>query len=264
MADARNNWEGRTVNEIFPLRRFLGSSNHSTVFLTESSVEGFLNAAIKLVPVVDPAHNQAQLWHWKTAATFSHPHLMRLLDCGQCELDGEQLLFVVMEYAEESLSQILPYRSLGPDEVQELLVPTLDALALLHGDKWIQGQLKPSNFLVVNDQLKLAVDTVRPVGVSQVARRRSSSIYEPPESDSGTVSPASDIWALGVTMTEALTQYPPTWLGGRTDPPTFPTNLPPQFADTIQRCFSPNPVDRPTVAQLQVRTKPGGPAPPVQ
>ena len=263
MADVRNNWEGRTVNEIFPLRRFLGSSNHSTVFLTESSVEGFLNAAIKLVPVVDPAHSQAQLWHWKTAATFSHPHLMRLLDCGQCELDGEQLLFVVMEYAEESLSQILPYRALGPDEVQELLVPTLDALAFLHGDKWTQGQLKPSNFLVVNDQLKLAVDTVRPVGVSQVARRRLS-IYEPPESDNGTVSPASDIWALGVTMTEALTQYPPTWLGGRTDPPTFPTNLPPEFADTIQRCFSPNPADRPTVAQLQARTKPGRPVPPVQ
>jgi len=263
MADVRNNWEGRTVNEIFPLRRFLGSSNHSTVFLTESSVEGFLNAAIKLVPVVDPAHSQAQLWHWKTAATFSHPHLMRLLDCGQCELDGEQLLFVVMEYAEESLSQILPYRALGPDEVQELLVPTLDALAFLHGDKWTQGQLKPSNFLVVNDQLKLAVDTVRPVGVSQVARRRLS-IYEPPESDNGTVSPASDIWALGVTMTEALTQYPPTWLGGRTDPPTFPTNLPPEFADTIQRCFSPNPADRPTVAQLQARTRPGRPVPPVQ
>ena len=68
---------------------------------------------------------------------------MRLLDCGQCELDGEQLLFVVMEYAEESLSQILPYRALGPDEVQELLVPTLDALAFLHSEKWIQGQLKP-------------------------------------------------------------------------------------------------------------------------
>jgi TonB family protein len=263
MAEVRNNWEGRTVNEIFPLRRFLGSSNHSTVFLTESSVEGFLNAAIKLVPVVDRAQIPAQLWQWQAAATFSHPHLMRLLDCGQCELDGEQLLFVVMEYAEESLSQILPYRALGPDEVQELLVPTLDALAFLHGDNWIQGQLKPSNFLVVNDHLKLAVDTIRPVGVSQLARRRPS-IYEPPESDSGNVSPASDIWALGVTMTEALTQYPPTWLGGRTDPPTFPTNLPPQFADTIQRCFSPNPADRPTVAQLQVRTKPARSAPPVQ
>jgi eukaryotic-like serine/threonine-protein kinase len=259
MAEVRNNWEGRSVNELFPLRRFLGSSNHSSVFLTESSVEGFLNAAIKLVPV-DPERRQQQLWQWKTASTFSHPHLMRLLDSGQCELDGQAFLFVVMEYAEESLSQILPYRSLGPDEVQELLVPTLDALAFLHREKWIQGQLKPSNFLVVNDHLKLAIDTIRPVGVSQMAPRRPS-IYDPPESDDGDVSPASDIWALGVTMTEALTQYPPTWLAGRRDPPTFPTNLPPEFADTVQRCLNPNPDERPTVAQLQVKTKPRSASP---
>jgi serine/threonine-protein kinase len=261
MAEVRNNWEGRTINEVFPLRRFLGSSNHSSVFLTESTVEGFLNAAIKLVPM-DPERRQQQLWQWKTAATFSHPHLMRLLDSGQCELDGQTFLFVVMEYAEESLSQILPYRSLGPDEVQELLVPTLDALAFLHREKWIQGQLKPSNFLVVNDHLKLAIDTIRPVGVSQMAPRRPS-IYDPPESDDGEVSPASDIWALGVTMTEALTQYPPTWLAGRRDPPTFPTNLPPAFADTVQHCLDPNPDERPTVAQLQVKTKPRS-APPAQ
>ena len=254
MAEVRNNWEGRTVNGSFPLRRFLGSSNHSSVFLTESPVEGFLNAAIKLVPV-DPARSQQQLWQWKTASTFSHPHLMRLLDSGQCELDGQPLLFVVMEYAEESLSQILPYRALGPDEVQELLVPTLDALAFLHREKWIQGQLKPSNFLVVNDHLKLAIDTIRPVGVAQMAPRRPS-IYEPPESDEGTVSAAGDIWALGVTVTEALTQYPPHWLGGRTDPPTFPTNLPPEFAEIIQSCLNPNPDERPTVAQLQVKTRP--------
>lgn len=258
MAEVRNNWEGRTVNEVFPLRRFLGSSNHSSVFLTESSVEGFLNAAIKLVPV-EPERRQQQLWQWKTAATFSHPHLMRLLDSGQCELDGQTLLYVVMEYAEESLSQILPYRALGPDEVQELLVPTLDALAFLHRENWVQGQLKPANFLVVNDQLKLAIDTIRPIGGAPVGPRRPS-IYDPPESDDGNVSAAADIWALGVTMTEALTQYPPTWLHGRKDPPTFPTNLPPEFADTIERCLNPNPDERPTVAELLVSTKPGTPA----
>jgi TonB family protein len=262
MAEVRNNWEGQIINGAFPLRRFLGSSNHSSVFLTESTVEGFLNAAIKIVPA-DPAHSSVQLWQWKTAATFSHPHLIRLLDSGQCELDGGSFLFVVMEYAEESLSQILPYRALGPDEVRELLVPTLDALAFLHGENWVQGQLKPSNFLVVNDQLKLATDTIRPVAVSQVGPPRPS-IYEPPEADAGEVSAASDIWALGVTMTEALTQYPPTWLSGRDDEPSLPTNLPPTFADTVQRCLSRNPADRPTVAQLQIQTKPAQLPPPEQ
>jgi TonB family protein len=261
MAEVRNNWEGQIINGIFPLRRFLGSSDHSSVFLTQSAVEGFLNAAIKIVPA-DPEHSPVQLWHWKTAATFSHPHLIRLLDCGQCEMDGRQFLFVVMEYAEESLSQVLPYRALGPDEVRELLVPTLDALAFLHRESWVQGQLKPSNFLVVNDHLKLATDTIRPVAVSRVGLAHPS-IYEPPESDEGDVSAAGDIWALGVTMVEALTQYPPTWLNGRGEAPSFPTNLPPTFAATVQRCLSRDPADRPTVAELQSQTRPTEAAPPV-
>jgi TonB family protein len=262
MAEVRNNWEGQIINGVFPLRRFLGSSNHSSVFLTESAVEGFLNAAIKVVPA-DPAHSQAQLWQWKTAATFSHPNLIRLLDSGQCTLDGQPFLFVVMEYAEESLSQILPYRALGPDEVRELLVPTLDALAFLHRENWVQGQLKPANFLVVNDQLKLATDTIRPVAVSRLGPPRPS-IYEPPEADAGEVSAASDVWALGVTVVEALTQFPPTWLNGRNDEPSLPANLPPTFFDTVQRCLSRNPADRPTVAELQVQTKPEQSAPPAQ
>jgi TonB family protein len=261
MDEVRNNWEGQIINGVFPLRRFLGSSDHSSVFLTESAVEGFFNAAIKIVPA-DPAHSPVQLWHWKTAATFSHPHLIRLLDCGQCEMDGRQFLFVVMEYAEESLSQILPYRALGPDEVRELLVPTLDALAFLHRENWVQGQLKPSNFLVVNDQLKLATDTIRPVAVSRVGLAHPS-IYEPPESDNGDVSAAGDVWALGVTMVEALTQYPPTWLNGRGEAPSFPTNLPQTFAATVQRCLSRDPADRPTVAELRTQTKPTEAAPPV-
>jgi TonB family protein len=267
MAEVRNNWEGQVINGVFPLRRFLGASDHSSVFLTESRSEGFLNAAVKIVPA-DPALSEVQLWHWRTAATFSHPHLIRLLDSGQWEMEGRQFLFVVMEYAEETLSQILPYRALAPDEARELLVPTLDALAFLHRDNWVQGQLKPSNFLVVNDQLKLATDTIRPIALATASIARPS-IYDPPESETGEDSAAGDIWALGVTLVEALTQYPPTWPAGRSEPPTLPTNLPPTFLDTVQRCLSRNPADRPTVAELQAQTRPtaaavqSGPSAPV-
>src|SRR5215813_512298 len=118
MGEAWTQWEGQVVNGLYPLRRFLNASDHSSVFLTESPTEGFLNAAIKLVPA-DAASTERQLWHWKTAATFSHPHLMRLLESGQCEIQGRQLLFVVMEYAEENLSQVLPYRALEPGEIRE-------------------------------------------------------------------------------------------------------------------------------------------------
>jgi TonB family protein len=254
MTETWTQWEGQVVNGIYPLRRFLNASEHSSVFLTESTTEGFLNAAIKLIPA-DPALTKLQLWHWKTAATFSHPHLIRLLDSGQCEIAGRPLLFVVMEYAEETLSQILPIRALEPGEVRELLVPTLDALAFLHRENWVQGQLKPSNFLVVNDQLKLASDTFRPAGASTELGPRLS-MYDPPETERGEVSAAADVWGLGVTLVEALTQSAPTWPNGRSELPSLPANLPASFVDTVQRCLSLNPAHRPTIADLQAQTKP--------
>src|SRR5437016_5482355 len=96
MTEAWTQWEGQVVNGVYPLCRFRNASDPSSVFLTESTTEGFLNAAIKLVPAVDPELTAVQLWHWKTAATFSHPHLIRLLDAGQCEIEGRPFLFVVM------------------------------------------------------------------------------------------------------------------------------------------------------------------------
>jgi TonB family protein len=267
VAAAWTQWEGQVVNGVYPLRRFLNATDHSSVFLTESTTEGFLNAAIKLI-AADPARVDVQLWQWKTASTFSHPHLMRLLDSGQCEIDGRRLLFVVMEYAEETLSQVLPYRALAVDEVRELLVPTLEALAFLHRENWVQGQLKPSNFLVVNDQLKLAMDTLRPAGVAGEPLTQPS-LYDPPEARQGVTSLATDVWALGVTLVEALTQHPPSWPQGPTQAPSLPANLPPAFLDTVQRCLSVDPENRPSVADLQQSTQPApaaqpSPAPPPQ
>jgi TonB family protein len=253
MTEVWTKWEGEVVNETFPLRRFLRGSDHSGVFLTEYKAQNIADAAIKIVPA-DPASTEAQLSHWRTAATLSHPHLIRLLDSGRCQLGGRQFLFVVMEYAEETLSQILPSRPLTPDEVREMLLPTLDVLAFLHRKNFVQGQLKPPNFLVVDDQLKLASDTIRPAGESTTGIA-TASLYDPPEAKNGRISAAGDIWALGITMVEALTQCPPAWPDESSEIASLPTNLPPTFVETVRRCLSRNPADRPTIADLESQIK---------
>src|SRR6266700_5789749 len=126
MTEVWKKWEGQAVNGVFPLRRFLGSSDHSGVFLTEYAAPDPVNAAIKLLRAV-PTLTEATLWRWRMAATLSHPHLVRVLDSGRCELGGADFLFVVMEYADQNLSEILPRRPLTADEVAELLAPTLKA-----------------------------------------------------------------------------------------------------------------------------------------
>ena len=234
-------WESQVVNGIFPLRRFLGRSNHSVVFLTECRARNLPNAAIKIIPA-DPARAESQLSRWQLAASLSHPHLMRVLEAGRCKLGGHPFLFVVTEYAEQNLAQILPHRALTSAEVREMLTPALDALAFLHGQNLVQGQLKPPNFLVVNDQLKLASDTIRAAG------------------EAGGIDLAGDMQVLGATIVEALTQSRPA-LEGPVDAP-LPATLSLGLADAVLRCLSPEPGNRPTVSELRALIDPAPEAPP--
>jgi TonB family protein len=261
MNEVWTKWEGQVISGVFPLRRFLSASDHSAVFLTEYKAQNLPDAALKLVPVI-PTLAQAQLSQWTTAATLSHPHLMRLLEAGRCQIEGRPFLFIVMEYAEQTLSQILPRRALTPGEVREMLLPTLNALAFLHRNNLVQGQLKPSNILVVNDQLKLASDTVRPAGQS-TAKFAKSSVYDPPEAKDRSFSAAGDIWGLGITMVEALTQHLPSWPDSKSETATFPAALPPTFVEIVRQCLNRNPANRPTVADVQALIKSAPPLPEV-
>src|ERR1700723_4585824 len=186
MTEDLTKWEGLVIDRGFPLRRFLGKSSHSVVFLTEHTAHDLPDAAIKLIPA-DPAMEEAQLSRWRIAAALSHPHLIRIFDSGRCRLGGHPFLFVVMEYAEQTLGQILPHRALTADEAREMLLPTLDALIFLHHQNLLHGAIKPSNLLVVNDQLKISSDAIRPAG-ELATRVAKSSLYDPPEAKSGRIS----------------------------------------------------------------------------
>ncbi len=242
MTEDWTKWESLVINGAYRLRRFLARSDHSVVFLTANTGNTAADAAIKLIPA-DPARSEAQLARWNAVVALSHPHLIRLFDAGRCQLGGHPFLFVVMEYAEQSLAQILPRRALTLDEVRELLPPTLDALAFLHGKNLVHCRLKPPNFLVVNDQLKLSSDSVRPADATD-----------------STITPAGDVWCLGATIVEALTQHPPDEHGQTR---SLPDTLPSAFADTVRRCLNPNPAHRPAIADLGAQFKGAPPTPTV-
>ena len=254
MTELWTKWEGRVINGVFPLRRLLSASHQSAVFLTEYKAQNLPNAALKLVPAI-PALAQAQLSHWTSAATLAHPHLTRLLETGRCRLGGLQFIFVVMEYAEQTLSEILLQRALTPGEVREMLLPTLSALAFLHSKNLVHGRLKPANILAVNDQLKLAGDTVRRAGEPR-ANIAKSSVYDPPESKDHGFSAAGDIWGLGITMVEALTQHFPSWPDSKSDIASFPAALPPTFVAIVLQCLNSDPASRPTVDDVEAQINP--------
>ena len=253
MTEDWTKWEGLIIDRVFPLRRYLGKSNHSVVFLTEHAAHDLPDAAIKLIPA-DPTMEEAQLSRWRIAAALSHPHLIRIFDSGRCRLGGHPFLFVVMEYAEQTLAQILPHRALTSDEAREMLLPTLDALAFLHGKNLVHGQLKPPNVLVVGDRVKLSSDNVRPAGDSSAVTAEPS-LYDSPEAEEGRIAPAGDIWALGVTIVQALTQSPPAWPDERREIVSWSADLPSPFVSIVRRCLSRYPAGRPTIHDLKALIK---------
>jgi serine/threonine protein kinase len=249
MGDVWTQWEGQVINGLFPLRRCLGISDHSGVFLTEYTAGDIPNAALKLVPLI-PTLAESQLSHWAAAAVLRHPNLIRLIDTGRCQLGSQHYLYVVMEHAEQNLAHLLQHRPLTETEVREMLPLTLDALRFLHDQGLVQGQLKPSNILVVGNQLKLASDTIRPADEA-TASIGTLSLYNPPEARDGSCSTSGDIWALGVTLCQALTTRLPSRSGERSDDLVLPPDLPVSFVSVIRRCLIRNPAIRPNVNYLR-------------
>ncbi len=247
-SEAWTRWQGHLINGVFPLGRYLGCSDHSGVFLTTSAARHPSEVAIKLVPA-NRIIAETLLPRWKRAGGFAESHLLRLFEWGGCQLDGLPYLYVVMESADQTLAQLLLHRALTDEEAREMLPPILEALAFLHGRDLVQGQLKPANILVVGDQLKLASDTIRRVSEDSLSGS-TSTVYDPPEAVHGHSSPAGDVWALGVSLFEALTRRPPSSLGERSDAIALPADFSSTFRDVVARCLSPRPQDRPSVREL--------------
>jgi eukaryotic-like serine/threonine-protein kinase len=204
MTEAGKQWEGEVIKNEFPLLRYLGGDSQSAVFLTKHDDGTTRKAAIKLLWLV-PGAAELQLSRWRLAANLSHPHLVRLFDMGRSELGGAGLIYVVMEYAQQNLSQFVPRRRLSIMEAHGMLEPALSVLAYLHGRGLVHGRMKPTNIMGVDDEFKLSSDSICRAG-ELVGTLRRPSPYDPLE---GASKPAADIWSVAMVLIESLTQRLP-------------------------------------------------------
>src|SRR5262249_33486028 len=249
MTQASSLWEGQIVNNEFHLKKYVGGTDQCAVFLTEYRGN---QAAIKLIPA-DAANAERQRQRWELAKKLSHPNLVQVFQTGRCRLDNTDRVFAVMEYAEENLAQILPERRLTEEEARQMLDPTLDALSYLHGQGYIQGHLKPANIMASGDQLKLSSDSVSKAG-EPFPNSGKAGPYDPPEAANGLTSSAADVWSLGMTLAEVLTQRLPA-VKEQADP-ILPEGLPPLFLDIVRGCLRRDPQHRWTIAEIAARLHP--------
>ena len=246
--------QGQVVDGKYPLHQLLGNSEHSGVFLTDCANATGGKGAIKIISAEFPGAD-LQLSAWKRAKQLSHPHLLRVWDSGRCRIAQMDALYVVMEQAEEDLSQVLPQRALSTDETREMLNPLLDALLYLHGKGFTHGHLKPSNVHAIGDQVKISSDTTMTVGESRHAQRKRD-VYDAPETENAAAATTSDVWSLGVTLVEVLTQHAPTLPAQGGADPNIPETLPQAFLEIARHALRRDAKLRWTTGEVAARLNP--------
>jgi serine/threonine protein kinase len=146
----------------------------------------------------------------RSVAQLSHPHIVTVIDRGE---DGGQQ-FIVFEFIDgENLKQLIG--RIGPLPVRravELALEIADALAFAHDHDLVHRDVKPQNVLLTPDgdakvtDFGIARSLDVEQGVTQTGTVLGTSNYLSPEQASGQpVTPATDVYSLGVVLFELLT-----------------------------------------------------------
>src|SRR5262245_43168711 len=168
-----------------------------------------------------------ELFYKECAAlkSISHPNIVEIFDMGEFEEDGDRRPFFVMPLLPgESLDRLIRNAShrLTIDRVVEIFGQAGRRLHAAHYPGLIHRDLKPRNIFVMPDDSVKIID----FGVAHAvtARSRTTSVdkgtllYMAPEQiQHKPASVQSDIYALGVTLYEALTRRQPFRAASRSE-----------------------------------------------
>lgn len=199
--------------------------------------------------IADRGATRRLLREGRLLQNMTHPHLVRAYEVHDRPLPAvvlETLTGETLGYVIDADGTRLPVAELGALGVQLCSV-----LSYLHRHDVLHLDLKPSNVICQADQVKL-ID----LGIAQAPGRGRTGVgsdaYMAPEQvTGGSVSTASDVWGLGAVLYESATRAQPFGEDGWSPdaPPAVPVRrlrrLPAGVADTIDRCLSREPTERP-------------------
>ncbi len=202
------------IDQVFDGRyrvvRKLGAGGMANVYLAEDQELG-RRVAIKML---DDRHSQDEQFverfrrEAKNAAGLSHPNIVSIYDRGE----AEGTYYIAMEYLEgRTLKELLVAR--GPTPLAVAIDYTrqiLAALGFAHRNGIVHRDIKPHNVVVAPDgRLKVTDFGIARAGASQMTETGSiigTAQYLSPEQAKGApVTPASDIYSVGIVLYEMLT-----------------------------------------------------------
>ncbi len=194
----------------YEVERELASGGMGTVFLA-SDPKLDRKVAIKILrpDLASDTASDRFLREARILARLSHPNVVPVYQAG--EADG--LSYYVMEYVEgETLQERLERGALPKEDALKLANDLLSALEAAHERGIVHRDVKPSNIFLVGDRAllgdfgiaKRTEDTGE--GLTGSGQRVGTPGYMAPEQLAGdAATPRTDLYAVGMTLYEALT-----------------------------------------------------------
>ena len=199
----------------------------------------------------------------RIAARLRHPNVVEVYDFSVAE-DGS--FFLVLEYLEgQTLGELVENGPVDPFVLVRLIDPVLEALAEAHRHGVVHRDLKPANIFLAHGPGGVIVPKLLDFGIVKILHGMGSfstgegaimgtPYYMAPEQAQANtkVTPAADVWSIGVVLYEALSgRFPLDYPRGASSAtvlvhvctkPPIPIRertpeLAPELASVIDRCL---------------------------
>ncbi|WP_084556431.1 protein kinase domain-containing protein [Couchioplanes caeruleus] len=249
----------------------LGAGGMSVVWRGFDEVLG-RQVAVKVLPPstsADPSFRRRLRAEAQAAARLSHPHITNVYDYGEATtVDGEPVPYVVMELVDgESLAAVLARsRRLPWPAAVRVTSEVAAALAAAHARGIVHRDVTPANVMLTPAGAKVVDFGISAlIGENDIDPDGSllgTPAYLAPERlEGGQVSPATDVYAVGLLIYRSLIGQLPWDVGTTTallrahqytEPEPLPPveGLPAAVSALIARCLEKRPSDRPSSAEL--------------
>jgi hypothetical protein len=239
----------------------LGFGSGGEVWLAREQATGAPVALKRLHADADLAARDRLRREAAALAGVDHPHVVRLRSVVGA---GESLVLVLDLATGGSLARLLATRGrLTPGEVVTVAVPLAQALAVVHGQGLVHGDVTPANVLFTADGRPVLSDlgVARLLGAPHGGIAGTSGFVDPALSRGAEPGPAGDVHGLAATCLAALTGHPPyDETGARVATSTGDSRL----VAVLESALASEPADRPRADELAAAVYATAGAVPVQ
>jgi eukaryotic-like serine/threonine-protein kinase len=179
-------YEGRTIDGSFPLKKLLRPEGRSAFFSTSNS-KG-IPTVIRLIE--SHFDDEEILARWRGVEALHHPNILKLEKYGQVMIDETSVVYAVMEPVDGNLGEVVSHQHLTISDTRQLAISLIAALETLHKHGFVHEHVEPANVLAVGEVVKLRSDCIR----------------ELPEGEDGKKLKKQDLHDFAVVLLQALTQ----------------------------------------------------------